>query len=634
MPTTKKTPAKSGTDAARAKKKTTKPKKSAVTAPVRHGLFKRLHIRITKMERLSLIGLAALSAVLTGAGAYAVIAYAATSATTLYVSTTGSDQNNGTSAKPLATLAKALEKTSPDGTILLADGSYPMTTITKDYAGLVISGRNKDATLAGLDIKGASRVNFRNLNFNGPVKMENGNSKLTNSTANLLFENNKHDPDFKSTCFRIVNSTHDITIKNSSLLRCNSGIVGPGRANHTYRSYNINVINNVIDRTKVDGMQFGDWDNVVISGNSITNNGVGEVPKEDQYHPDAIQITGRSSSISIRNNKLGPSRSQVMMVQSSIGPVDNVTVTNNKIGPAYGVAYQNIGVSRLVISKNVICGNDGGLWIKGASNNATKNDAVVTDNIIQMEVGSNTYNLYAPATIGAKTNNLGGIKTNTGNTLRQGTCDQAQLAFPATGTAPGGGPGVQPSSKQKRSIASPSNVTATPTKDGTIAVTWQWSGNSPDKFQVILNGKVYATPVGTNRSFTITGLENGSVNTVKVLAELNETDVYLKAISGSNPSSGITTTVPDKVTAPTNVTLVQTSAGKIVLKWNYVTSPNVKYRIYADGRRIATMDGSARSYSMSGRTIGTEYKLTMTAIDYSLGGIESKPVTVSLTPTY
>lgn len=600
--------------------------KAAIKA--RPGLLKRLHLHITQMERLSLLGIIAVGVLLVGASTYAVIAYAAAPGTTLYVSPNGSDANSGSSAKPLATLAKALEKTSADGTILLGDGAYPMTAITRSYEGLTITGREKGATLAGLDIKGASRINVRNLNFNGPVKMENGNSKLTKPTANLLFENNRHDPAFKNACFRIVNGTRSITIKNSTLLRCNSGIVGPGRANHTYRSYDINILNNVIDRTEVDGMQFGDWDNVLIADNSITNNGVGDVPTEEKYHPDAIQITGRSSNITIRDNKLGPSRSQAMMVQTAIGPVDNVTVTGNKIGHAHGVAYQNIGISRLVVSKNTICGNDGGLWIKSGDNKA-----VVTDNVIQMEVGSNTYNLYAPVTTNGKTDNLGGIKTNTGNTLKHGTCDPAALTMPASGVKPGGGPGVQVNTKQKRTVAAPSGVTATPDKAGTIAVAWKWDGANPDAFQIMLNGKNLTTIEGAARTFTITGLANGSANNVKVTAEFKETDVYFKAVSGSNPAGGISSTIPDKVAAPTAVSLVQTSPGRIVLKWNYVTTPNVKYRIYAGGKRIATMDGSARTYTMTDRAVGTKYEVTITAIDYSQGGAESKPTTVSIIPT-
>jgi len=97
---------------------------------------------------------------------------------TVYVAPNGSDLNTGTtSAKPFATVQKALDTVNSNGTVYLADGSYSGTVnIIKDGVKLIGTTNSRDTVKiyptalsgqAGIFVNGADDVTIKNLGVYG-----------------------------------------------------------------------------------------------------------------------------------------------------------------------------------------------------------------------------------------------------------------------------------------------------------------------------------------------------------------------------------------------------------------------------------------------------------------------------------
>jgi hypothetical protein len=131
-----------------------------------------------------------------------------------------------------------------------------------------------------------------------------------------------------------------------------------------------------------DAIQFGAWSDVMISGNTIRD----VVDPAGVQHNDGIQLTGNSNNVRILRNRITNSRTQLVLIQDAIGPLDRIEVTDNLLIKAGAVALQSQGATNAIIRSNTIWGGkDGGLWLRqGYVRNGVSvvpTDSVVTNNL-------------------------------------------------------------------------------------------------------------------------------------------------------------------------------------------------------------------------------------------------------------
>jgi hypothetical protein len=294
------------------------------------------------------------------------------------ISADGSDKQPQPSRAPATKrdFTAAMRGAQSGDEITLPPGNYPATTVTARYTR-PLTVHAKGATIAGLDFRGAANITIEGARFTGPVKVESV-SGVNGPSSDITIEN----ADMTGGCMTIVNGARNITLRDSHLHGCWTGVGGPGRANGTLRSSGIRIEGNTIERMRADGIQFGDWDHVTIADNVIRK----IADPAGKIHNDAIQFTGGSRYVTIRGNRLGRSSAQLILVQDAIRPISHVKVIDNIARGAGGVAIQSQGARKAVYRGNVICGDDGGLWLRPGFDRGgpevKPRDTVVRNNVI------------------------------------------------------------------------------------------------------------------------------------------------------------------------------------------------------------------------------------------------------------
>jgi len=325
---------------------------------------------------------------------------ATASADTIYVSPTGTDSASGTSAStPLQTLGQALKLARSGQRVELAPGSYPLARDEATRTGDVeVVGAGTDSTsVAGLQIYGGQRLSFSEIKFTAPVAVQGHPVKHAGQPAsNVSFRSDE----FASggSCVTIREGATDITVADSHLHGCYTGVAGPG---NPYMSRGIVIDHDTIDTITSDGIQFGSWSQVQITNNVIK----GTRDPANVIHNDGIQFTGNSSSVTIAGNRISDSRTQLIFIQDAIGPIDDVQVVNNELSGAGAVAIQSQGATHASFVNNTIWkAKDGGLWLRqGYSRNGTvvvPKDTVLSNNV------ATTIRLMEGATTSAAAGNV------------------------------------------------------------------------------------------------------------------------------------------------------------------------------------------------------------------------------------
>ncbi len=322
-------------------------------------------------------------ALLCSVAALAVAAWpgAASAATTIYVSPSGSDTASGTSPfAPVQTLGQALKLARAGERVELAPGSYPLARDEAVRTGDVeVVGAGTDSTsVAGLQIYGGQRLSFRAIKFTAPVAVQ-GHPILHASqpASSISFFSDEFAS--SGSCVTIREGTRNITVADSYVHGCYTGIAGPG---NPYMSTGIVIDGNTIATITSDGIQFGSWSHLRITDNLIRSI---RDPAE-VIHNDGIQFTGNSSDVTIARNVISDSRTQLIFIQDASGPIDDVTVENNLLYQAGAVALQSQGATHARFVNNTIWkAKDGGLWLRqGYPRNGTvvvPNDTLLSNNL-------------------------------------------------------------------------------------------------------------------------------------------------------------------------------------------------------------------------------------------------------------
>lgn len=286
---------------------------------------------------------------------------AAARGSTLYVAKTGSDSAPGTLARPLATLQKAVDVAPGGSRIRVAPGTYAGFRDTRIHAdsakayGLTITARNPAARplIHGAMISGAAYLTLDRLRFDSMVELSSHPSNGAKFAHDVAITNSSLTNAGGGTCLQIRSGSYRLRIADNLIERCYSGIIGPGgKPSDPARrpmTRDVKVTGNTIRHLISDGMQFGNWEDVLIDGNLI----VDVNDPTHAAHNDGIQIMGNSHRVRVTNNTLRDS-TQLLFAQDALGPNDGLFVARNLITDGLGYSVQLAGTSNVTFVSNTV----------------------------------------------------------------------------------------------------------------------------------------------------------------------------------------------------------------------------------------------------------------------------------------
>jgi hypothetical protein len=273
----------------------------------------------------------------------------------LRVAPDGDDAGDGSPEHPLRTLDGALRRAQDGTTIRLAAGDYPAAHPTDRHGTpvRVVGPDDGRATIAGVQASGAAGLSFERVAFSATVTLTNSPADLGRETSDVRFRDARFStPDARTSCLAPRNGTNGLVVERSVFSGCFDGIEtsgAPSRSGHPVRR--VEVRGNRIEDMRSDGINFAFWQDAVIEGNTITR----LQDPERTIHNDGIQIMGGSSRITIRDNVITDSLTQLLFVEPTIGgPVKDLTVENNLLVGAGAAAVQMIDTQHLRFVGNTI----------------------------------------------------------------------------------------------------------------------------------------------------------------------------------------------------------------------------------------------------------------------------------------
>jgi hypothetical protein len=301
----------------------------------------------------------------------------------VYVAAGGDDVADGSEERPVRTIDRALGLAGPNTTILVGEGSYPQVRdqTARDAPVTVVGRGPTPPEVAGLEVYGGQRISFSGLRFTGEVRVtDHVVHKQGQRAIDVTFRDNEMVAPSTSNCAAVRSGAQDIAFIDNTMHDCRIGVYGAGSS---AMSNGIRIEGNTIRDVIADGIQFGDWSDVVIAGNVIE----GVRDPEGKIHNDSIQFLGDSNNVVIRNNYLYDSADQVLFIQDAIGPIDDVRVEGNVIAGSGGYAVQSQGATNLVFTQNTVWdARFGGLLLRQghfSQDGGVPTDSIVTNNILQ-----------------------------------------------------------------------------------------------------------------------------------------------------------------------------------------------------------------------------------------------------------
>ena len=154
-------------------------------------------------------------------------------------------------------------------------------------------------------------------------------------------------------CVEIRDASENVTLQGNRIHDCRSGIVGPGNP-PAPRVTGLKIVDNVIENMYEDGIQFGNWDNTLISHNVIRHIS----DPENVIHNDALQFTGNASKTTISDNTFyDVGHGQLLFIQPQFGPIDGVHIENNlmwNLSTSAAYAVQSQGATGVEFLYNTI----------------------------------------------------------------------------------------------------------------------------------------------------------------------------------------------------------------------------------------------------------------------------------------
>jgi hypothetical protein len=286
----------------------------------------------------------------------------ATDSEVIYVAPTGSSSAAGTKTAP-----RLLEKTLADadgGELVLAEpGQYTAASgkitdrnMRDDTVRVIGLGDVGAAEIPLIELWGATDLTFRRLGFGRLLITDDaGHRGPEYASARIRVDGNVFTDPTQS-CLTMRSGAHDLLVENNFFHDCKNAINGPNTA---VDSQDITIRDNTMTDLIGDGIQFGHWHDVLIEGNDIGPIGPSDV------HNDAVQFTGSSTGVVIRDNYLHDSQNQLLFIQPAFGAISDVVVVNNLMNNAGSYAVQAQGISNLLFVNNTVWNsNHGGLLVR------------------------------------------------------------------------------------------------------------------------------------------------------------------------------------------------------------------------------------------------------------------------------
>jgi hypothetical protein len=312
-------------------------------------------------------------------------AAAQAAALTIYVSPTGNDAAAGDAATPLKTLTKAFSKAVGGERIVLRPGTYAAATDSKARTSPVTVTGDGTGTpvVAGLSVNGGQRLRISGLKLTGAVKFAQHPTLFAKQVATDVVLSDSEVTYPGQTCVYVRDGSQSISLQRDRIHQCATGIGGPYNATGL-RSSGVEIADSTIEGMTADGIQFGSWNKVKITGNTIDDirDPAGSI------HNDGVQLTGGSDDVEISRNRISDSRTQLILIQDAMAPVNNVRIQSNLLWNADGVGVQSGAATKLRFIHNTVWNTKlGGLWLwNGMGPNGTAKivpaDAVVVNNLV------------------------------------------------------------------------------------------------------------------------------------------------------------------------------------------------------------------------------------------------------------
>jgi hypothetical protein len=277
----------------------------------------------------------------------------------LYVSTTGSDTNTGTAAKPFRTITRAAKLAKPSTTIHVAAGTYResvKTTVHGTSTARIryVSDTKWGAKVIGIGTEGMWTNNGNYTDIDGFDITGPGRLGILNYASYTLMSNNH---------------IHNLTISGGC-----TGSGGAGIVNASYTASNGDIIGNVVHDIGVPGKCNG------VQGIYSSNLG-GKIYNNIVYKVSAfgIHLWHAASGVIIANNTVFANGSSGMgggIVTGSGDSPGGMQLKNTKV--INNIVYNNPGVSIKqycysgvncigtgnVTSNNLVYGNGSGISLK------------------------------------------------------------------------------------------------------------------------------------------------------------------------------------------------------------------------------------------------------------------------------
>lgn len=307
----------------------------------------------------------------------------------LYVAPTGTDAGTGSAGDPLATLTEALERASGGQVIQLAAGGYPRATDRRERTSTVtvLGPAAGVATVRGMTIEGGQELDIRDLHFTDIISVRyHPSRRLAQPARHVVFRTSEFTAPAGQGCLTARNGVQGFAVEDSWIHDCTTGF-GAGAGASIPQSSGLTFTGNTFERFTSDALQFGQWDDVSITGNVIRDIKDPCPTGTNCIHNDGVQLTGNDRRVVIADNRISNARTQLIFIQDAVGPIDDVTVQNNLVYGAGAVAIQSQGATNARFLHNTVWGGkDGGLWLTQGYNRdgvtIVPTDSIVANNVL------------------------------------------------------------------------------------------------------------------------------------------------------------------------------------------------------------------------------------------------------------
>ncbi|HEY0160104.1 MAG TPA: right-handed parallel beta-helix repeat-containing protein [Thermoanaerobaculia bacterium] len=592
------------------------------------------------------------------------------SAKEIFVSPSGNDANVGTLTAPVATVKRASALALPGDVVSIRGGVYGTAGImAKGTAAARITFRSYPGETAVFDgsngAAGTDVVSFYKAEYVDLVGVEVRNAKRIGvnvyMSKNIRVRNNHIHHSIRHAVYVGAdvlgvsadiyidgNDIHDNVLENQNHTMVNGGWAGAVCLSQTTRG---GITNNKIYRNYGEGMGSGLSTNVLMEGNTVSDNYSGYIYIDNGQNMtvNANLLYNTGDTRYYRLGKPAPGIGIANEVTTGSMPSSDITVTNNIVvgmrwGFYYGAFENGGGLKNVTVANNTFYDTTEATVL---IENDTHSNSVIKNNIFYAVGNSNSDVEGAGVTF---QRNLWYGAAPTGLAVGAGDI-YANPLFVKPGTFTADGYKLQPLSPavhsgldatpatedffgntrtvtndigaHEQSIALGSSApVAAPTQpakglvaraEGATSVQLTWTASqTPNATYKVYRNNAFAAEV-TGTSWTDTAVAAATTYSYEVVAH----DVIGRPALGSNVVQ-VTTPVAADTQKPSVATALRatgTTGTSVSLTWNAATD-NVevtRYRVYVDGELTETV--AKTSVTISGLTAGRTYSFYVVAVD-------------------